>query len=373
MHEPLIPCTIMRGGTSKGLFFRRDDLPEDAHLLRDQLQRITGAGSRRGVDGLCGLDPLANKIAVVGPARAPDADVDFHFIQVADLERGVLDASVNCGNILAAVAPFALDRGILALQSDRATVRIRNTNTDTVVRATIELRQGAPVYAGNHAIAGVPGTGAPIELDFAPPAPSRPASLFPSGKRTDLLGTVIYTFIHLKSSAPLLIALPSAFGKRGDERADALNADTDFLARLEQFRRAAAWKHGLGDVADKVSPKVALVSTGDDAAHLQSRYFVPRTCHAAHAATGALTLAVAANLEGTVAHAVARPQDDARLSISHPSGVMDVFVTVNEAHDAVHIDRMSVLRTARKIMHGMVALAPAGSHSLHAHGSGPAV
>lgn len=349
-----VDCIIMRGGTSKGLFFRRSDLAADHAQMLDQLRHVIGAGSPRGVDGLGGLDPLANKLAVVGRSTDGQADLDYWFAQVADLQQGRIDESVSCGNILAAVGPFAAECGLVKVGEASTTLRIRCLNTGQLVRVSFAARHGRPVYEGDLQLAGVPGSGAPIELDYASTRPLPLRQLFPGGQRVDQIDGVRYTLIRCATT--LLVARAEDFGIVGDEAAQALNSDRAWLQRLEDFRREASRRCGLGDVCGRVSPKVSLISRAGDGSHIRSRYFIPQACHPAHAVTGALALAVATRCSGTVPSLEVSPASGPTLRISHPSGIIEVRVVLREATDALHLQTLSVTRTARMLMMGHAAL-----------------
>jgi 2-methylaconitate cis-trans-isomerase PrpF len=346
-----LPCTIMRGGTSRGLYFRRDDLAHEREGMLGQLRRAVGSGSARGIDGLGGLDPLANKIAVVARARCGQADLDYWFAQVSDLQRGRLDDSLSCGNLLAGVGPFAVESGLVPANTPSTCLRVRSVNTGDIVRVVFATRDGRPVYDGSCAIDGVPGTGSPIELDYATAPPRAERELFPAGHRLGRAGAIEYTLVRCATT--LLIARACDFGLSGAEPAQTLNEDQALLRRIETFRREAARRDGLGDVAGSVSPKVALIASGPEHATLCSRYFIPQACHAAHAVTGALALAAAARCAGTLASGMAPAcGSDDRLRIAHPAGVLDVHVRVRETPGLIDLQRLSVLRTARRIMRG---------------------
>lgn len=356
-----IPCTIMRGGSSKGLFFQRSDLAADHGEMLAELRRVLGTGSPRGVDGLGGLDPLANKVAVVSRATDDQADLDYWFAQVADLQRGLLDDGVSCGNILAAVGPFALESGLVRVNEPTATLRIRSLNTGHLTRVSFATSGGRPVYEGPFQLAGVPGTGAPIELDYAPGTAWPSSELFPGGRRSDELGGVQYTLIRCATT--LLIVRAEDFGLIGDEAPQTLNSDAAWLRRLEEFRQEASRRCGLGEVMGSVSPKVSLISRGTDGAHIQSRYFMPLACHPAHAVTGALALAAACRCPGTLAHELVGPASNTVLRIAHPSGSLDVQSELQDEGDRIMAQRLAVTRTARLLMSGSVAVPPAVSAS----------
>lgn len=331
MSIKILPCTIMRGGTSKGVFFARHDLPDCEEDMKFMILEAFGKGTHRGVDGLGGLDPLANKIAVISPSTLEGIDVDYLFMQIADLEQGVIDTSINCGNILTAVVPYALEKQLVSAQGTKATVRIRNLNTKTVVHASMPVKDGQPMYLGDQQILGVPGGGAPIELNFMQAIGCKTGKPFPSGHHRDEIDGLPYTFID--GAVPLIIIGAVDLDKTGYETQGELNSDKEFLTLINNLRQRVSLSCGLGDVCQKVYPKVAIISEARNGGDINSRYFVPYTCHAAYAVTGGLTLGVAARIEGTIVHEMIKrrppPRATDEFRIEHPSGHMDIYVIPN--------------------------------------------
>jgi hypothetical protein len=337
-----IPCVIMRGGTSRGPFFLASDLPVDPVLRDALLLSAMGAGDALGIDGIGGGSPLTSKVAIVGPSSVPDAHVDYLFAQVRVAE-GVVDTSANCGNMLSAVGPFAIEAGLVSANSGTTRVRIHNVNTGKCIEAVVVTPGGVVTYDGDARIDGVPGTAAPVELAFPDAAGARTGRLLPTGKAVETIHGVEVTC--LDAAMPVLIARAADFGFTGHEDPSAF-ADPDFRARLETMRREAGWRMGLGDVSTLVVPKPVLIAPATGAT-LAARYFMPHECHKALAVTGGVALASACATPGTVAAglagAVCAPQT---LTFAHPSG--QIAVTLAPGPEA------RVQRTARRIFEGAV-------------------
>lgn len=349
-----IPCVLMRGGTSKGLFFLAEDLPSDAAERDRALLAAMGSPDSRQIDGVGGADPLTSKVAIV--AAASDraiADVTYLFAQVA-VDRAAVDTTPNCGNMLAGVAPFAIDQGLVTPSGDETLVRVFNINTQTVAEVIVQTPGGHVTYEGDVQIDGVPGTAAPIKIDFRNTAGSKTNALLPTGAACEEIDGVPVSCVDM--AIPMLLLPAAAVGKTGYETRDELNADTAMLARLERLRLEASWRMGLGDAHGKVIPKVALIAPPQHGKGVSSRYFMPHACHAAHAVTGAVCIAVAAGLEGSVVHAAANvpPGQQRVVRIEHPSGFLEVELEIAGSGPAAQLKRAAVLRTARVLFEGRV-------------------
>lgn len=358
MNYKSLPCTLMRGGTSKGLFFLRSDLPTDESEMEIALLKAFGYGNKRGIDGLGGLDPLANKVAIVSKSLANDIDIDYLFMQISDLENGQVDWSVNCGNILSAVIPYALEKGLVLNYEKVNKIRIRNINTGSIIHASMRTEKGKPIYSGSHSIHGVPGNGAPIELNFFNSIGSKTGAMFPTGSRINEIDGLNYTLIDL--TVPLLIFRAIDLGKSGSESAEELSSDKNLISRINEIRIEISKLYGLGDVRKKVYPKIALVAPANMGGSINSRYFVPYTCHSTYAVTGGMSLGVACSLEGTIAYELATSAQKGNpdlFRIEHPAGYMDVFINLSTIDENVIIHRLSTIRTARKLMDGSVYIA----------------
>lgn len=349
MSSITLPCVLMRAGTSRGPFFLREWLPED-DLARDQaLIGAIGASDLLQVDGVGGGSTLTSKVAIVSRSSQPDCDVDYLFAQVGVGQQSV-DTRPNCGNMLAGVGPFAIEQGLLDAAEGVTTVRVFNVNTRSRIDVTVQTPGRQVRYDGDVRIDGVAGTAAPIRLNFLDAWGSVTGSVFPTGQRMDVVDGVEMTCID--AAMPLMIIRAADLGVTGRETPVQLDAHPGLLDRIEALRRQAGELMGLGDVSNSVIPKPVLVSAGDSPASITSRYFTPRRCHASHAATGAIGVATAFALPGTVASGSGLPAGDHDVVVLHPQGRIDVTVTVDGHGQDARIQRAALIRTARKIMQG---------------------
>lgn len=344
-----IRCMWMRGGTSKGGYFLAVDLPADRAARDRLLLGIMGSPDGRQIDGMGGASPLTSKVAVVGPPTRPDADVDYLFLQVFVDEARVTDRQ-NCGNILAGVGPFAIERGLVAACEGVTPVRIHMVNSGQVAVAEVVTPGGRVSYAGEARIDGVPGRHAAVPLTFLDTAGSSCGALLPSGNAVDVIEGIACTLID--NGMPVVAMRADALGLRGDEAPAALEADAALRARLEAIRLAAGPMMNLGDVAAASVPKLTLVSAPRAGGALCTRSFIPHRCHEAIGVLGAVSVATAALLPGTPAAAVAVLPEGMRkaLAIEHPTGEMTVIADVEDGT----VRRAAILRTARKLMDGAV-------------------
>lgn len=349
-----IPCVLMRGGTSRGPFFLRSDLPEAEAERNAVLLAAMGSGHPLQVDGIGGGHPLTSKVAIVGPATVPGADVDYLFAQV-HVERQLVDTGPNCGNMLTAVGPFAIEAGLVRATDPMTPVVIHNVNTGKLVEALVETPGGAVNYDGEARIAGVPGSAAPVRITFLDAAGSKTGKLFPTGARSEEIDGVEVTLIDMSVAAMMVRA--SDLGVTGYESPAELDGNRPFLARLEALRLEAGRRMGLGDVSASVIPKPILVAAPRDGGAICVRYFMPRSCHTAVAITGSVCIAAAACTDGTVARSVAKlPPLDGGLrrdfGIEHPAGLTSVEIAQDPASGEVR--RVSLIRTARRLFDGLV-------------------
>ena len=348
-----LPCTLMRGGTSKGAYFLAADLPTDPAARDALILAAMGHGEPRQVDGIGGGTPLTTKVAIVSPARSDAADVDYLFGQVVAAESRI-DYAPTCGNILAGVGPFAIEHGLVPARDGQTAVRIRMVNTDSHCTAVIRTPGGRVQYDGDTAISGVPGTAAPVLLTFSDIAGSSCGALLPTGNVRDVVDGVAVTCID--NGMPVVIMRAADLHVTGYETPQALDADAALKARIEGIRLLAGRLMGLGDVAHKVVPKMSLVAPAVDGGAIHTRTFIPRRCHDAIGVLGAVSVATACVLEGSVAAGLA-PRADARerdLSIEHPSGEFTVRLALGERPG--QYDTVALLRTARALFRGRVAL-----------------
>jgi len=345
----VIPCVLMRAGTSRGPFFLRDWLPVDDATRDEVLIGAIGASDLLQVDGVGGGSTLTSKVAIVSKSAQSGCDVDYLFAQVGVGQKSV-DTRPNCGNMLSGVAPFAIEQGLVAARDGETTVRVFNVNTRSRIDVTVLTPNRTVSYDGETGIDGVAGTAAPIRLNFLDAWGAVTGSLFPTGKRIDVIDGLHVTC--LDAAMPLVILRARELGLTGRETPAVLDADRALLERLEAVRRAAGEAMGLGDVSTSVVPKPVIVSDGDDADSVTSRYFTPRRCHASHAVTGAIGVATAFALPGTVVSATSRVAGLRRISVLHPQGRIDVEVTVEGSGDDARVQTAALVRTARKILQG---------------------
>jgi len=352
--QTAIPCLFMRGGTSRGPFFRESDLPADAALRDRVLLAAMGSPDARQIDGLGGADPLTSKVGIVSRSTTPGVDLEFLFAQVL-IDEARVDTTPNCGNMLAAVGPFALERGLVEAAGPETTVRILTRNTGMLSDVWLQTPAGHITYDGDARIDGVPGTSAPIKISFLETEGSVCGKLLPTGRAVDTYDGVPVTCID--NGMPVVVIRASDLGKSGYESRDELNADANLKARLESIRLQAGRAMNLGDVRKKVVPKMSLIAPPRAGGGLCSRTFIPHDCHAAVGVLGAVTLATAGVLAGSVADGVARlPEGRVKaVSVEHPSGEFTVELELHP-DDPQKVVRAALLRTARLIMRGEVLI-----------------
>jgi 4-oxalomesaconate tautomerase len=338
----------MRGGTSKGAYFRAEDLPADAASRDELLLRIMGSPDPRQIDGIGGAHPLTSKVAVVSPSAAPDADVDYLFLQLGVEEATVSDRQ-NCGNLLAGVGPFAVERGLVPAAREQTTVRIRMLNSGSTAVARFPTPGGVVEYRGDTAIAGVPGTAAPVVLDFADTAGSSGHGLLPTGHLVDTVDGVEVTCVD--NGMPVVVARAADFGLTGRETPAQLK-DEALRARIQSLRLAAAELMGLGDVRDSSVPKTTLVAPPSDGGTIGTRTFIPLEPHTSIGVLGAVSVATAILLEGAVGHDLA--PCSSRIDVEHPTGHLQVEVELDAGTSPPRVRRSGVVRTARKLFDGTV-------------------
>lgn len=348
-----IPCVLMRAGTSRGPFFLREWLPADDQARDQALIGAIGASDPLQLDGLGGNSTLNSKVAIVSRSTRPGCDLDYLFAQVGVGHQSV-DTRPNCGNMLAGVAPFALEQGLVPAQEGSTTVRIYNVNTGSTIDATVCTPGRQVSYEGDARIDGVPGTAAPILLNFLDAWGAVTGQVFPTGRRIDVVDGLEVTCID--AAMPLMILRASDMGVTGRERPAELDANTALLERIEKLRLLMGARMGLGDVTNSVIPKPVLVSPGEHPDSIVSRYFTPHKCHASHAVTGAIGVSTAFALPGTVASGMLRAPGRHLLAVVHPQGQIEVDVEVAQEVAEVAVVKAALLRTARKIMQGELTL-----------------
>lgn len=350
-----IPCVLMRGGTSKGPVILASDLPTNIAERDALLLALMGAGHELEIDGIGGGAPQTSKVAIVSPSESPDADVDYLFVQIMVNERRV-DTTPNCGNMLSAVGPFAIEKGLVSARHPVTTVRIRNLNTGTLVDAEVQTPEGYVSYHGDTHIDGVPGTAAPVGLTFLNSAGCKTGRLLPTGNVIDRIEDMAVTCIDM--AMPMVLIDAADMGKTGGEKPAELDGDRAFMARLETIRRQAGAAMGLGDVSGKVIPKPVLLSRPGAGGTIRARYFMPHNCHKSLAITGSIGIATATLIEGSVANNIVAEHAGALNSglthIEHPGG--KISVSLLKEGDEIEKTRAAVIRTSRKLFEGDVCV-----------------
>ncbi|HKD23529.1 MAG TPA: 4-oxalomesaconate tautomerase [Rhizomicrobium sp.] len=352
--QTAIPCTVMRGGTSKGLYFRNTDLPADIATRDKVLLAAMGAPDVREIDGMGGAHPLTSKVAIVSPPSRPDADVDYLFLQVV-VDEPRVDAGQNCGNLLAGIGPFAITHGMVRAKDGITDVRINMLNTKSIAVARIQTPGGKVRYDGDARIDGVPGTAAPIPIDFLDVAGSSCGALLPTGNARDVINGIEVTAID--NGMPVVVMRANDFGKTGYETPEALEADAELKARVEAVRLKIGPLMNLGDVTKKTVPKMCLVAPAQHGGAICTRNFIPHRVHEAIGVFGAVSVATACVVPGSIAAEVAGLKSsggEKSLEIEHPTGFFTVDMDVTIKDGAVTVRRAALLRTARMLMRGEV-------------------
>jgi 4-oxalomesaconate tautomerase len=353
--QTAISCAVMRGGTSKGLMFLEADLPADRATRDAVLLAAMGSPDPREIDGMGGSHPLTSKVAVVRQSQRDDADVEYLFLQVWPDRPEVSDRQ-NCGNMLAAVGPFAIDQGLVPAAGEVTPVRIWMRNTQTLATASVQTPGGRVRYDGTARIDGVPGTHAPIPIEFADVAGSSCGALLPTGNVTDVIEGTTVTCID--NGMPVVCLAASEFGLTGQESPAELEGNAELTKRVEAIRLTAGPLMNLGDVTDNTVPKMSLLSRATHGGAISTRTFIPHRVHEAIGVLGAVSVATACVLPGSVAHEIAVLPDPAggaaEIEVEHPSGFFTVTIEVQESGGAFAVARSALLRTARLLMRGEV-------------------
>lgn len=352
--QTAIPCTVMRGGTSKGLYFRAEDLPADTETRDKVLLAAMGSPDIRQIDGMGGAHPLTSKVAVVSRPSRPDVDVDYLFLQVV-VDKAEVSDSQNCGNLLAGIGPFAIEHGIVKARDGITDVRIFMRNTKSIAVASIQTPGGKVDYQGEARIDGVPGTAAPIPIDFLDVAGSSCGALLPTGNARDTVNGIELTAID--NGMPVVVMRASDFGKTGYESPEELEADADLKAKIEAIRLKIGPMMNLGDVEKKTVPKMCLVAKPRAGGAICTRNFIPHRVHEAIGVFGAVSVATACVTPGSIGAEVAGIADVEAvksLDVEHPTGFFTVAMDVTLEGGAVKVHRSALLRTARKLMKGEV-------------------
>lgn len=353
-----IPCVMMRGGTSKGPFFKATDLPADSATRDAVLLAAMGSPHELQVDGIGGAYPQSSKVAIISRATDGGADINYLFAQVS-VDKAIVDTKPNCGNMLSGVGPFAIDEGLWPAKDGETMVRVRNLNTDVIVEQMVQTPGGHVAYTGNQAIPGVPGTAAAITMSFLDASGAVTGKLLPSGNIVEEIEGIQVSLVDY--AMPMMLVKATDFGLTGGEAPDVIDKNRALFVRLEKIRIEAGRRMGLGDVSKSVVPKIGILSAPGEGGTLRSRYLVPDSCHKSHATTGALCVAAAAALGGSIAAQVIGGEitQPTEVVIEHPSGTIEVMIDVKVVPGgSPELKRASVIRTARRLFEGNI-LVPA--------------
>jgi len=351
-----IACTWMRGGTSKGAYFLNSDLPTDQQDRDQLLLAIMGSPDPRQIDGIGGADPLTSKVAVISPSARETADIDYLFLQVI-VDKAVVTDAQNCGNILAGVGQFAVERGLVKAVHPSTTISVYMVNSDQVATVTIDTPENKVSYTGNQAIDGVPGTAAPVLQNFPEAAGSSCGALLPTGEQSDVIDGVELTCID--NGMPVVILRAQDFDITGYEPREQLDANNDLKSRIERLRLRAGELMNLGDVSEKTVPKITLVAAPQRGGTVCTRTFIPHRCHASIGVLGAVSVATACVLPASVTAGLTNlptRADEILIRVEHPIGEVSVVMEIDSDNPAgnMKIHRAAIVRTARKLFEGRV-------------------
>lgn len=359
--QTAIPCSFIRGGTSRGPFFLASDLPADVPTRDRVLLAVMGSPDRRQIDGLGGAHPLTSKVGIVSKSSTPGVDVDFLFAQLQP-DKDTVDTTPNCGNMLAGVVPFAIECGLIKVQGDTTTARVLTLNTNMQCDVTVQTHGGQVSYTGDARIDGVPGSAAAITINFLDTAGSVCSGLLPTGQVRDRITVVGAGFeaftldvTCIDNGMPLVIFKAADVGRTGYESVAELNADDELKCRLEALRLQISLTMGLGDVTHKNYPKMTLIAPPLQGGTISTRSFIPHVCHDAIGVLAAVTVGTACVLKGSVCDGVAvmHASEATTVSVEHPTGEFSVALALDPANPQ-KVTKAALLRTARLIMRGEV-------------------
>lgn len=353
MRQRSIAFLFYRGGTSRGPYFNRADLPADRETLANVLVSLIGAGSKLNIDGIGGGAPVTTKVAMLSHSATGDADIDYFFAQVA-VEQRCVDFKPTCGNILSGVGPAAIEMGLFPAAPRETSIRIRSVNTGAMVEAVVQTPGGVVNYEGDTAIDGVPGRAAPVSLLFRNVVGSGTGALLPTGRLREEIDGIAVTCMDV--AMPMVIARAADFGLSGRESAAELDGNATFAARREAIRIEAGRRMGMGDVSRSVTPKFGLLAAAEKGGTAAARYFMPQTCHPTMAVTGAQCLASCILTPGSVAEGIRNQTDTgpARIALEHPSGTIDVVIDYTLTARGFELRSAGLIRTARLLARGEV-------------------
>ncbi len=353
MSQQDIPCIFMRGGTSRGPYFNRADLPENLDDLATALIAAVGAGHPLNIDGIGGGNAVTTKVAMLSPSEDEWADVDYFFAQVA-VEKKEVDFKPTCGNILSGVGPAAVEMGLVPVSGSTTNVKIRSTNTGARVEAEVQTPNGVVEYDGDASINGVPGTAAPIILNFMDVIGSKTGAFYPTGNAIDTIDGFEVSCIDV--AMPMVIGRASDFGITGYESRQELDENKALFELFEPIRIKAGELMGLGDVTSSVVPKFGLLAAAKDGGTIAARYFMPWSTHPSYAVTGSICTGSCLLASGTVAEGLVPLFEAGKVpvKIEHPSGAIDVVFDYAKSNDGIALHSAGLLRTARKLMSGRI-------------------
>ncbi|MEL7092693.1 MAG: 4-oxalomesaconate tautomerase [Pseudomonadota bacterium] len=353
MTQTAIPFLFMRGGTSRGPYLNRADLPDDRDTLAQVLVAMVGSGHPLNIDGIGGGNAVTTKVAMLSRSDDGWADIDYFFAQVS-VEEGQVDFKPTCGNILSGVGPAALEMGLMPAADGETVVKIRAVNTGARVVATVQTPGQVVEYEGAATIDGVPGSAAPVALQFMDTIGGATGAFLPTGNLIDSFNGVEVTCMDV--AMPMVIAKADAFGLTGYESAAELNDNPDFFAKMEAVRIKAGEAMGIENVASSVTPKFGLLALARDGGTIATRYFMPWKTHPTMAVTGAQCLASCVLTPGTVADGMAARSNDrpAKVTLEHASGQIDVIVDYDLTADGIDLRSAGLVRTARLLAKGEV-------------------
>ncbi|WP_273508529.1 4-oxalomesaconate tautomerase [Planktotalea frisia] len=353
MTQTAVPYIFMRGGTSRGPYFNRAHLPSDRETLAKVLIATIGSGHPLNIDGIGGGNAVTTKVAMLSKSEDDWADVDYFFAQVS-VEDQIVDFKPTCGNILSGVASAALEMGLVGAQNGETEVRIHAVNTGAQVVARVQTPDGVVSYEGDAAIDGVPGTAAPVALNFMKVAGSSTGAFLPTGNLTDTFDGIDVTCMDV--AMPMALAKASDFGLTGYETREELDANLAFFKQMEAVRLKAGKAMGMGDCTQSVTPKFGLLAKAKEGGTIATRYFMPWTTHPTMAVTGSQCIASCALTPGTVADGLLeRPScGPVTVTLEHPMGLMDVLIDFEMKDGAFHHTSAGLVRTCRKLASGEV-------------------
>jgi 4-oxalomesaconate tautomerase len=351
--QTAIPCVLMRGGTSKGPYFHASDLPADRDGISKVLMAVMGSPDIMQINGIGGANFVTSKVAIVSPSGRDDADINYLFAQV-QIEDAFVDFNPPCGNILSGIGPFAIQSGLVKAQDGKTTVRIFHENISALIEAVVETPGGQVNYEGDTAIDGVPGTGAPIILNWQNIVGAKTGKMLPTGNFIDVIDGVSVTCVDV--AMPMVLMKAEDLGVSGNETAEELQANEALFAKMEPIRLKASEMMGLGDARGKVIPKIGIMSAPCNGGTITSRYFTPKICHTAHAGTGALCVATACAVPGSVANQAANIGGGPvfPIRIEHPTGQIDIQLETEGTGIDIKPVKGGFVRTARRLFEGKV-------------------